>query len=50
MNPDFEQTPLRLQTDSGNSFETVFRVDTEVELTYVRHGGILHYMIRKLAC
>jgi len=25
------------------------RIDTEVELTYVRHGGVLHYVLRNLA-
>nr|XP_053646613.1 cytoplasmic aconitate hydratase-like [Cherax quadricarinatus] len=32
----------------GRSFETVLRFDTEVELMYFRHGGILNYMIRKM--
>jgi len=31
------------------SFNAKLRFDTEVELTYFRHGGILHYMLRKLA-
>ena len=25
------------------------RIDTEDELTYFRHGGILHYVLRQLA-
>jgi len=25
------------------------RVDTPIEVEYVKHGGILHYMLRKLA-
>ena len=27
----------------------IFRFDTEPELRYYRHGGILNYMVRKLA-
>ena len=33
---------------SGNSFEVLMRFDTELELTYYKHGGILNYMIRKV--
>ncbi|CAD5222276.1 unnamed protein product [Bursaphelenchus xylophilus] len=40
---------IKVQVDGGNDFEAKFRVDTEVELTYVRNGGILQYMIRKLS-
>lgn len=29
-------------------FEVLLRFDTEVDLTYYRHGGILNYMIRKI--
>lgn len=36
-----------LQAD-GKSFEAIIRFDTEVELEYFRHGGILHYMLRQL--
>lgn len=35
--------------DSGKSFEALLRFDTELELTYYRNGGILNYMIRKVA-
>lgn len=37
-----------VRTDNGKSFETRSRVDTLVELSYIRHGGILQYVIRKL--
>jgi aconitate hydratase len=37
-----------LQLDNGKSFQVVVRFDTEVDLTYFRHGGILNYMIRKI--
>ncbi len=30
-------------------FETVIRIDTPNEFTYFRHGGILHYVLRRLA-
>jgi len=39
---------FHVQTDAGKQFEAICRFDTEVELEYYRHGGILHYMIRKL--
>lgn len=32
----------------GRTFEVLLRFDTEVDLTYYRHGGILNYMIRKI--
>jgi aconitate hydratase len=30
-------------------FETVARVDTPVEVDYLRNGGILHYVLRRMA-
>jgi len=30
-------------------FKAKARVDTPIEVEYIRHGGILHYMLRKLA-
>ncbi len=30
-------------------FETVVRIDTPNEFSYYRHGGILHYVLRRLA-
>ncbi|XP_022132612.1 aconitate hydratase [Momordica charantia] len=35
-------------TDTGKSFRCVLRFDTEVELAYFDHGGILQYVIRNL--
>lgn len=35
-------------TDSGKSFACTLRFDTEVELAYFDHGGILQYAIRSL--
>ncbi|EDV25629.1 uncharacterized protein TRIADDRAFT_63287 [Trichoplax adhaerens] len=34
--------------DNGRSFTVKARFDTDVELTYFKHGGILQYMIRKM--
>ncbi|XP_057449239.1 aconitate hydratase 1 [Lotus japonicus] len=35
-------------TDNGKSFQCTLRFDTEVELAYFNHGGILQYVIRNL--
>jgi len=32
----------------NKKFQVQVRFDTEVELTYFRHGGILNYMIRSM--
>ncbi|KFM82338.1 hypothetical protein X975_14216, partial [Stegodyphus mimosarum] len=37
-----------VQVDDGRAFEVIIRFDTEVELTYFRHGGILQYMVRQM--
>ena len=44
--------PLRItRADrSIDTFETSLRVDSDQELTYLRNGGILPYVIRKAAC
>jgi len=34
---------------SVKSFTTVARVDTDIEVEYLRHGGILHYVLRRMA-
>ncbi|GMT35983.1 hypothetical protein PFISCL1PPCAC_27280 [Pristionchus fissidentatus] len=39
---------VNVKVSTGSSFTVICRFDTEVELTYSHHGGILHYMIRKL--
>jgi aconitate hydratase len=31
------------------TFQVRSRLDTEVEIAYYRHGGILNYVVRKLA-
>lgn len=40
---------LSPQLDTGKTFQAVMRFDTDVELTYFHNGGILNYMIRKMA-
>lgn len=37
-------------TNSNNkTFEVLLRFDTDVDLLYYQHGGILNYMIRKMS-
>ncbi|XP_057455822.1 aconitate hydratase, cytoplasmic-like [Lotus japonicus] len=40
---------VTVTTDNGKSFTCKLRFDTEVELAYFNHGGILPYVIRSLA-
>merc|ERR1712235_26376 len=47
-----ELTPgmmITVKADSGKQFSVVMRFDTDLELTYFKHGGILNYMVRKVA-
>ncbi|KAJ6774693.1 ACONITASE/IRON-RESPONSIVE ELEMENT FAMILY MEMBER [Salix purpurea] len=39
---------VTVATDNGKSFTCTLRFDTEVELAYFDHGGILQYVIRNL--
>uniref|UniRef100_A0A0D6QVW4 aconitate hydratase n=1 Tax=Araucaria cunninghamii TaxID=56994 RepID=A0A0D6QVW4_ARACU len=39
---------VAVTTDTGKSFTCVVRFDTQVELAYFNHGGILPYVIRQL--
>ncbi|KAK6134901.1 hypothetical protein DH2020_031385 [Rehmannia glutinosa] len=39
---------VTVQTDTGKQFTCTARFDTEVELAYFNHGGILPYVIRQL--
>jgi aconitate hydratase len=45
-----QQIRVRATADSGavKTFTAIARVDTPVEVTYFRHGGILQYVIRQL--
>ncbi|XP_043953118.1 cytoplasmic aconitate hydratase [Gambusia affinis] len=38
-----------VELDTGMTFKVRMRFDTDVELTYFHHGGILNYMIRKMS-
>ncbi|KAG6929721.1 aconitase 1 [Chelydra serpentina] len=40
---------VQIKLDTGKTFQALMRYDTDVELTYFRNGGILNYMIRKMA-
>jgi len=40
---------VTVHVSTGKSFEARLRLDTPVELTYFKHGGILPYVLRKLA-
>ncbi|KAL3639968.1 Acyl CoA oxidase [Castilleja foliolosa] len=39
---------ITVTTDNGKSFTCTLRFDTEVELAYFDHGGILQYVVRNL--
>jgi aconitate hydratase len=45
------ETEVTAQTPEGEEirFRTIIRIDTPNEFTYFRHGGILHYVLRRLA-
>lgn len=40
---------IEVQTDNGKCFKAKARIDTDVEVEYFRHRGILNYVLRKLA-
>lgn len=40
---------VQVKLDTGKTFQAVTRFDTDVELAYFHNGGILNYMIRKMA-
>lgn len=39
---------VEVKTNNGKVFQTICRLDTEVEIEYFKHGGILQYVLRKL--
>ena len=39
---------VKVKTDCAKSFKVKVRFDTDLEMVYFRHGGILNYMIRKM--
>ena len=38
-----------VQVNDSGSFQVKCRFDTDVELAYFKHGGILNFMIRRMA-
>ncbi|XP_072314656.1 cytoplasmic aconitate hydratase [Eucyclogobius newberryi] len=38
-----------IKLDTGKTIQVLMRFDTDVELAYFHHGGILNYMIRKMS-
>ena len=42
---------VKATRDNGDvvEFETIARVDTAIEVEYLRNGGILHYVLRRMA-
>jgi aconitate hydratase len=39
---------IEVTTSTGKKFNVVCRLDTEPEIEYLKNGGILHYVLRKL--
>jgi aconitate hydratase len=39
---------IEVTTDSGKKFNVICRLDTEPEIEYLKNGGILNYVLRKL--
>ncbi|XP_060517450.1 cytoplasmic aconitate hydratase-like [Cylas formicarius] len=39
---------ITVSTDTGKKFKVLLRFETEVDLLFYRHGGILNYMVRKM--
>lgn len=39
---------VTVTTNNGKSFTVICRLDTEPEIEYLKNGGILHYVLRKL--
>lgn len=39
---------VQVTTNDGKTFGVIARIDTDVEVEYYKHRGILHYVLRKL--
>ena len=39
---------MQVTTDDGKEFMVTLRFDTAIEIAIFRHGGILHYALRKM--
>lgn len=40
---------IKVSTNTGKSFNVKVRLDTDVEIEYFKNGGILQYVLRRLA-
>ena len=40
---------IRYADGTAKTIQIKCRIDTEIEIDYVRHGGVLHYVLRDLA-
>lgn len=40
---------VQVQVSGGKTFQARARLDTDLELEYYRHGGILHYVVRQIS-
>lgn len=41
------QQKIKVQVEGGKSFDAILRVDTAVEMEFMKHGGILNYVLRR---
>ena len=48
LNSDATPGTVAVSTSDGRGFDAVVRIDTPGEADYYRHGGILHYVLRKM--
>lgn len=39
---------IKVTTECGKSFNVTCRLDTDPEIEYLKNGGILNYVLRKL--
>ena len=40
---------IKVTASNGKSFQAKVRLDTDVEIEYFKNGGILQYVLRRLA-
>ena len=40
---------VQVRVSEGKTFQARARIDTDLELEYYRHGGILHYVVRQIS-
>ncbi|XP_043218870.1 aconitate hydratase, cytoplasmic-like [Amphibalanus amphitrite] len=42
------RSTVTVTTDDGRSFPMTARLETQTEISWYRHGGLLRYMVRQL--